>query len=107
MGILILPIPDQVIAKEVFSYIFYDTFEVMDTKFIFLVMMTVGVIVIKETVGQDDIECPIICNRMYLPVCGSDGSTYSNECMLRFDKCNVEGKSNLRILSEGECPIKT
>ena len=47
--------------------------------------------------------CPVYCNRMYMPVCGSDGKTYSNECMLRFDKCNIREKSGLTMASEGEC----
>lgn len=32
-------------------------------------------------------DCPIFCNRMYRPVCGSDDKTYSNECVMRQTAC--------------------
>uniref|UniRef100_A0A8K9XUW5 Serine peptidase inhibitor, Kazal type 2, tandem duplicate 1 n=1 Tax=Oncorhynchus mykiss TaxID=8022 RepID=A0A8K9XUW5_ONCMY len=42
-----------------------------------------------------------MCPRNYEPVCGSDGTNYSNECMLCFE--NMEQKSNIHIRSKGEC----
>nr|XP_046179740.1 trypsin inhibitor ClTI-1-like isoform X1 [Oncorhynchus gorbuscha]XP_046179741.1 trypsin inhibitor ClTI-1-like isoform X2 [Oncorhynchus gorbuscha] len=42
-----------------------------------------------------------MCPRNYEPVCGSDGTNYSNECMLCFE--NMEQKRNIHIRSKGEC----
>ncbi|XP_035622629.1 trypsin inhibitor ClTI-1-like [Oncorhynchus keta] len=42
-----------------------------------------------------------MCPRNYKPVCGSDGTNYSNECMLCFE--NMEQKSNVHIRSKGAC----
>uniref|UniRef100_A0AAZ3Q4P4 Serine peptidase inhibitor, Kazal type 2, tandem duplicate 1 n=1 Tax=Oncorhynchus tshawytscha TaxID=74940 RepID=A0AAZ3Q4P4_ONCTS len=42
-----------------------------------------------------------MCPRNFEPVCGSDGTNYSNECMLCFQ--NMERKTNILIRSKGEC----
>lgn len=44
---------------------------------------------------------PMICNRMYAPVCGSNGITYSNECMLNAD--SFERNLDITKLHDGEC----
>jgi len=44
---------------------------------------------------------PMICNRMYAPVCGSNGVTYSNECMMNVD--SFERNLDITKLHDGEC----
>ncbi|KRZ05113.1 Serine protease inhibitor Kazal-type 4 [Trichinella zimbabwensis] len=43
-----------------------------------------------------------ICTREYSPLCGTDGKTYSNQCMLCAVK--ADSKPDLRIASDGPCP---
>merc|ERR1711937_587969 len=40
-------------------------------------------------------------NRMYAPVCGSNGVTYSNECMMKVD--SMERNLDITKLHDGEC----
>jgi len=44
---------------------------------------------------------PMICNRMYAPVCGSNGVTYSNECMMNVD--SIERNLDITKSYDGEC----
>ncbi|TRY74458.1 hypothetical protein TCAL_12493, partial [Tigriopus californicus] len=46
--------------------------------------------------------CPALCPAIYAPVCGSDGQTYPSKCNFMAKAC--EDKSNLTIVSIGECP---
>ena len=49
-----------------------------------------------------DLDCPTFCARQYAPVCGSDGKTYSNSCMMKFHSC--EQGLKVKLVSDGRCP---
>ena len=47
-------------------------------------------------------ECPSECATEYAPVCGSDCSTYINECFMRKMACQ-KGQKDVYVASEGAC----
>lgn len=46
-------------------------------------------------------RCGDTCPLEFLPVCGSDGKTYSNECSLRQETCRA--RKSLNIIYHGKC----
>ncbi|CAK4374113.1 unnamed protein product [Aphanomyces euteiches] len=49
-------------------------------------------------------QCKTACNKIYQPVCGSNGQTYGNDCDLKNAKCE---DPTLTKVSDGECKGKT
>ena len=46
------------------------------------------------------------CPMLYVPVCASDGLTYSNECVMRVSACQRRCK-DIRVLFRDECSAGT
>ncbi|XP_063693583.1 agrin-like [Bolinopsis microptera] len=47
-------------------------------------------------------SCPRSCPTKKSPVCGSDGETYLNKCLLKMRNCHLS--KEITVASRGECP---
>jgi len=57
-----------------------------------------------KCVKMEDPKCPGLCARVYKPVCGTDGKTYNNACLLGIATCKSDGKITLKHKGKCECP---
>lgn len=54
--------------------------------------------------GERECTCPAICTADYSPVCGTDGQTYSNLCLMKVSAC--EQGMMIKVKSPGKCKSK-
>ena len=59
--------------------------------------------ILKTESSADD--CPKACQRNIKNVCGSDGKTYANDCVLRMARCKEGGNASLTKANDGPCGI--
>ncbi|CAG9788888.1 unnamed protein product [Diatraea saccharalis] len=60
-----------------------------------------GVLLVAVAFKNCNALPPCVCAKNYRPVCGSDGNTYSNECMMNCASYNT--KSNIEMSKTGPC----
>ncbi|XP_028848509.1 agrin isoform X3 [Denticeps clupeoides] len=66
-----------------------------------------GAVCEKNSADPSKGECvckKMTCQSVVAPVCGSDSSTYSNECELEKAQCNTQRR--IKVLRKGPCSLK-
>uniref|UniRef100_A0A8C2X311 Agrin n=1 Tax=Cyclopterus lumpus TaxID=8103 RepID=A0A8C2X311_CYCLU len=77
--------------------------------FFFSLGMLCGFGAVCERDQADPAKAECVCKRvdcpsLVAPVCGSDSSTYSNECELEKTQCNTQRR--IKVLRKGPCSLK-
>ncbi|XP_052397370.1 agrin isoform X3 [Carassius gibelio] len=66
-----------------------------------------GALCERDSTDPSKGECvckKIVCTSVVAPVCGSDSSTYSNECELEKAQCNTQRR--IKVMRRGPCALK-
>ena len=54
--------------------------------------------------SEEEDPCARKCGREFKPLCGSDGQTYNNECLLEVAKCSKN--TDIQIIRRSPCDGK-
>lgn len=65
-------------------------------------LICLTLLVVTVAFAKDEEKPPCSCNRMYFPVCASNGRTYSNRCLFG---CAQRVQKGLYIVKSGECGV--
>lgn len=74
----------------------------MRSIWIVLGVLAIVLMTTNSVSAEDEVNC--VCNRNFMPVCGSDNKTYSNRCVLHCQMDSAQGRSvGLRMVHKGRC----